>query len=762
MNRLTLHQIDPLLPDRGWAPVRWALALALVLVLLAQPLVLPAAALNTEGEADVVSLPLSFVPNVGQTDAQVGFQLHDRGSTIFFTPQAVVLALPSDVVHLQFEGANPAASITGADRLPGTVSYYFGADPDRWHAGIPTYGGVVYEALYPGIDLIYDGKEGQLKSTYVVAPGADPDLIRWHHEGVEGVQVDQSSGDLVVTLSGTTLLERAPIAWQEINGQRVPVSVSYALDGDGNVSFALGSYDRTLPLIIDPVLSYSTFLGGTGFDEADGLALDGDGNIYITGATTSPDFPDADPNKYEGNEDAFVAKLDPTGKVLLYSVYLGGSCDDDPNGIGVDATGNAYIAGDTDSGGQECQQEFPTKNAHQPVYGGGDYDAFAAKFDPDGQLIYSTYLGGGGRDDADAIAVDEVGNAYVVGATTSTLWLDGGQGFGGVMDAFVIKLDPDGDWEYGQYLGGSDGDSAWGVALHGDNAYVAGDAASPDFPMENPYQATYAGAGDIFVAKLTGDGTGLEYSTYLGGSGKDYSYGLAVDGAGQAYVTGQTESSDYPTTAGAYDTVCGSDGACNSGNVNWNYFGGFYTYGDAFVSKLSADGESLLYSTFLGGSGLDKAYDIAVDGDGCAVVTGDTFSPDFPTRRAIHDFRGAPGEPDVFVVKLEADGTTLGYSTYLGGSQADYGTGIALINDTAWVAGFTLSEDFPVTEDALQDTHAGGGADSFLARLDPAVIGGATMSGYLVGMVRSGAGPALVFGLILMGAAVVVARRRLR
>lgn len=745
-------------PDRGRATLRLMLTLGLVTLLMALPLITPMRASAAGGEMEFGTLPLSFVPNVGQTDSRVHFQVHDGGNTVWFTSRGVVLAQPSGAVRLLFEGASPEVEVVGADRLPGVVSYFRGADPAEWHTAIPTYDGIVYEGLYPGIDAHYEGNGGELKSTFVVDPGADPSLIQWRHEGAESVAVDEASGDLVIELAGSTLVEQAPIAWQEVDGERVSVPASYNVGADGTVTFGLGSYDPAYPLVIDPVLlAYSTYLGGTGFDEADGLVLDGEGNVYMTGATTSPDFPIFDPaTGYVANEDAFVVKLNAAGDTLVYAVYLGGCCDDDPNGIGVDADGNIYIAGDTDS------KDLPTTGgAPQPAYGGADYDAFAAKLDAGGNLAYCTYLGAKGRDEAEGIAVDyNTGEAYIAGTTFSDKWLAGT--YSGDGDAFAVKLNADGTWGYGRYLGGAGYDTGWGVAVEGGNAYLSGDTYSDDFPLLNPLQATYRGNGDVFVSKLD-NAANLVYSTYLGGTGDDYNYDIAVDADGNAYLTGQTESADFPTTAGAFDEACGLDGACDYENGEDDYMDRAYTYGDAFVTKLNSDGDGLVYSTYLGGSGLDKAYTLVVDERGNAYITGDTFSKDFPawgspTPRLL----GFGGETDAFVTKLFHDGSRLDYSVYLGGGLSDYGTGIAVDSDgNTIVGGITLSFDFP-TKNALQDTHAGGIADSFIVKLihAPAVVGGATSPlapAALFALWAVGVG---VMGIILVGGSLVLIKNR--
>jgi hypothetical protein len=721
--------------------------LGLVMVLVATSFAAPSASLAEEREAGLARLSLSFVPNEGQTHASVRFQARAMGGTVFFRGGDVVLALPSKVARLRFEGANPEPSVIGIEPLPGTVSYFVGDDPAAWRAGLRTYGGIVYKDLYPGIDLRYDGTGGQLKSTYVVAPGAAPSVIRWRYEGAESVRLDRATGDLLVDLGGSALRERAPVAWQELGGKRVSVSVSYVLDDDGQIGLELGSFDASLPLVIDPTITYSTYLGGSGFDEADGIGVDGDGNMYVVGATTSPDFPGAAPGDYSAEEDTFVTKIDAAGNAVLYTVILGGSGDDDGNSIAVDAAGNAYVSGETDS------TDFPTLNAVQGTLGGVD-DVFVAKLDADGILVYSTYLGGSGVDETETITTDGAGNAYVGGVTFSGGWLAGSAiPYAGQGDAFVIKLNADGSWGYGNYLGGSGYDwGGWGIAVDGSgDVYLAGDTFSDDFPTLSALQGSYGGDGDAFVAKFNAAGDTLLYSTYLGGSGKDYCYGMAVDGGGNAVVTGQTGSADFPTTVGAYDTTCGTDGTCDADVI----FG--HDFGDAFAAKVAAGGDSLLFSTYLGGKDLEKGYAVALDGAGNAYITGDTFSPDFPSSR----LPWLLTEPDAFILKLAVDGG-YEYGFHLGGSFGDWGTGIAVGGDgSICVSGMTVSEDFPTTANALQREHAGGYADGFVVKLESLAVGGATLSPDSVLILVPWVGLGTAFALALLGWRVLVMRKRL-
>jgi hypothetical protein len=442
-------------------------------------------------------IPLSFEVNQGQTAAQVDYLSRGSGYALFFTPTEAVLSLQksspaagggataqvADGVALRttFVGANPHPQVVGLDRLPGTTNYFIGSDPSQWHTGIATYGQVEYQNLYPGVDLIYHGNQQQLEYDYVVEPGANPGVIKLAIDGADSMGLD-GQGNLVLHTSGGDVLEHAPVIYQESNGIRQPVSGQFILEGDGQVGFALGAYDHGQALVIDPVLSYSTYLGGTSGEEGFGIAVDSAGNAYVTGFTASTDFPTTTGafQSTLGGSDTFVSKLNPTGTALVYSTYLGGTNNDVGYGIAVDGAGDAYVTGATQS------TDFPTTpGAFQRSSGGGGQDAFVTKLNPTGTaLVYSTYLGGTGEDRGYGIAVDTAGNAYVTGWTYST-----------------------------------------------------------DFPITvGAFQTSGGAPEDAFVTKLNPTGTALVYSTYLGGSSYDFGQGIAVDTTGNAYVTGTTES----------------------------------------------------------------------------------------------------------------------------------------------------------------------------------------------------------------------------
>ena len=473
------------------------------------------------------------------TDAGPVFQVFQQpAATASATPSglpnpldglpATPAATQAEQFSVNFEGANLVAP-TGTDQATTTFNYLVG-DQSQWHTNVPTYQQVAYDGLYAGIDLVTWGQRDSLKYEFHVAPGADYQQIRIHYDGIEGLSVD-AQGVLHVQTALGELTDEAPVIYQVIGGQQVAVAGQFKLlDADTYTFTVTGSYDPTRELVIDPNLAWSTYLGGNGNDWGKGIAVDAAGNAYVTGQTESGNFPTtagAFDTTYNGDCDAFVAKLNASGSGLVYSTYLGGGNSDTGLGIAVDAAGNVYVTGETESG------NFPTTaGAFDTTDSGGD--AFVAKLNASGSgLVYSTYLGGSGRNLGYGIAVDAAGNAYVTG------WTD-----------------------------------------------------CSDFPTTaGAFDTTYSGSRyNAFVAKLNASGSGLVYSTYLGGSGRDQGLSIAVDAAGNAYVTGQTESSDFPTTAGAFDTT---------------YQGG----DDAFVAKLNASGSGLVYSTYLGGSGIDRGYE---------------------------------------------------------------------------------------------------------------------------------------------------------
>jgi hypothetical protein len=663
-------------------------------------------------------LPLRFEANHGQTDPQVDFISRGDRHVLFLTPLEAVLAFappPSRaegsgaVLRMRFVGANPEPRVKGLEELPGKTNYFIGNDPALWRANVPTYGKVRYEGLYAGIDLIYYSHRGHLEYDFVVRSGADPSAIVLGFKGADRLEVTDQ-GDLVLHTGAGAVRQRKPVMYQEVDGVRKEIPGGYVLADKHQVRFRVAAYDTRQALVIDPILFYSTSLGGSGDDAGLRLAVDAAGNAYVTGSTNSSDFPTtagAGQTTLASTGDAFVTKLNPTGSGIVYSTYLGGSGQEDGLGIAVDAAGNAYVTGLTDS------SDFPTTAAAvQPTFA-GVADAFVTKLDPTGSaLVYSTTLGGSGFDRGFGIAVDASGNAYVMGLTNSVDFPTTAGAVqptlaGGWFDAFVTKLNPTGSaLVYSTFHGGDGFDCSFGIAVDAaGSAYVTGLTDSRNFPTTaGAFQTTIGGSSDAFVTKLNPAGSALVYSTYLGGSGQDEGLGIAVDRADSAYVTGRTGSANFPTTVGAFRTTIGGPG-------------------DAFVTKLNPAGSALVYSTAVGGSDFDRGFGIAVDAAGSAYVTGETFSSDFPTTAGAFQTTFA-GVEDVFVTKVDPTGSALVYSTYLGGSGYDLGSGIAvdaLPNANAYVAGLTASADFPTTPGAFQATF-GGGVDAFVAKITDIVL----------------------------------------
>ena len=644
-------------PHSMHIPLLAALALLLALTMVlsdrlsSADIVKPDAAVPAWASQTYGNLPLSFEANQGQTAAQVDFLSRGSGYTLFLTPGEAVLTLPvsapvtredgaenvqgipPSVLRMQLVSTNPQPLVTGLGELPGKSNYFTGNDSSKWRTNVPSYASVKYQAVYPGIDLIYYGNQRQLEYDFVLAPGADPGEIRLTFEGADEITLD-AQGNLVLHMESGEVILNAPVIYQEIDGTRQPISGGYALQGENHVAFNVGIYDTSRTLVIDPVLDYSTYLGGGDDEEGKGIAVDLAGNVYVTGETFSSNFPTASPidGSFGGGfVDAFVTKIDSTGASLVYSTYLGGNGSDHGYDIALDSDGHAYITGDTRS------TNFPTASPIQASLN-GTQDAFVTKLNAAGTaLVYSTYLGGDGVD------------------------------------------------------------TAWGIALGTDGtAYIAGQSFSSDFPTVNPFQGSNAGNKDAFVTKVNASGTALTYSTYLGGLGQDQGYSIAVDASGNAYVSGVTYSANFPTNSAFQDTFGGGD------------------Y-DAFVTKINALGDSLVYSTYLGGSSQDQGNGIAVDADGNAYVTGFTWSDSFPTATPIQG-TNAGGPWEAFVTKLNAQGTGLVYSTYLGGVNNERGQAIAVdVAGNAYVTGDTNSDNFP-TASAIQDTR-GGVQDAFVVKI---------------------------------------------
>ena len=726
--------------------------------------------------------PLNFEKNVGQVKGPEGQEVKfvSRGSayTLFLTSRKAVLVLrqregkqgkagkasPAVVTMRLAEGAS-SLNLEGLDEQPGKSNYFLGNDPTQWHTGVPNYARVAAPGVYPGIDLVYHGNQGQLEYDFELAPHADPGKIRFLLEGARGLRTD-SQGNLLVKVKGGELSFRRPVAYQKVGDEKRLVASRFVLKGKKEVAFRLAPYDRQQPLVIDPILSYSTFLGGSSIDGANGIAVAPDGTAFVAGGTFSTDFPTAHPLQANAGgpadfpQDAFVSKFSADGSTLLYSTYLGGKYSDVANGIAVDAAGEAFVTGTTFS------PDFPVTAGSFDTLCGGDGEcgatwntnslivsnAFVTKLNTAGTgLVYSGFIGYYENVEGLGIAVDGNLNAYVTGATgpnltptvpTSPPPLEPPPPFptiggfettfgGGATDAFVVKINAPGSGIlYASYLGGTGQDVGYGVAVDSSaHAYVTGLTYSANFPTTDsatytspllPLQGVYAGAGDAFLSKINTNITGelsLVYSTYLGGTGLDQGNAVAIGPvSGTAYVTGSTTSlasslgftvpSDIHFPAFQENCTLDSHGVCE---------------GNAFVAQINPalSTNSLLYFTYLGGSLATSGTGIALDASGDAFITGSTVATNFPIAGPVFQPTYGGGNDDAFVTELNPAATGLVYSTYLGGSNTDTGSGIAIdTSGDVYVAGQTCSEDFPVA--APEQPTPGGNCDAFVSKIIPA------------------------------------------
>jgi len=735
-------------------------------------------------------LPMSFEENQGQTAREVRYVAHGGRYELFLTPQEAVIALrptkdldfspkhrsaylravreqrraaktqTTTAIRMRLEGANPAAQISGAERLPTRVNYFTGSDPKNWHTDVPAYARVKYSDVYPGVDLVFYGNQGRLEYDFLVAPGADPKAIQLKIEGARKMRVN-AHGDLVLSVAKGEVEFQKPLVYQQVNGQKREIAGKYVVLGDHRVSFSFADYDRREPLILDPILNYSTYLGGSGAEDyilPVGIAVDSAGDAFVVGETTSVDFPAgtnaglvANPNPNLGA--SYVAELNPAGTALLYTTYLIGTTTnggDGASGVAVDSTGKVYVAGATFAAG------FPSKNPLPYSADTTNGTCFVTKLDPTqsgaGALVFSTYLGGTGTDFANGIAVDANENVYVVGQTFSTDFpvMNAYQSTFNAANvnnadgsAFLSRIDTTtSTLVYSTYLSGNDangatasipGDQAYGVAVDtSNNAYIVGVTAannSTNFPSSTNANQTAPPAGNVlgsvFVSKINTAGSGLTsllYSTYIAGTAAagspgDQGFGIALGPNNLVYATGLTNSNDFPVTVGAFDT---------SGLGS----------GKAFVSVIDTTktgvGNSLIYSTPLGGGAGDTGFGIKVDSSGNAYVVGTTASANFPgtnTGTLLGGFQTTLNNPagSAFIAKLSPGGkgtADLLYSTYFGGSgngtNPDQGYGIAIDAanpPNAYITGQTSSTNLPTLTTLPGGSALNGTSDGYVAKL---------------------------------------------
>lgn len=745
---------------------------------------------QTRIRAQIDTLPLAFEANLGQTDPQVKYMARSSGYTVFLTKDETVFAVSSRrrmtenkqkifgktpaaggeattaAIHMTLVDRDPHAQISANQELPGVTNYFIGDDPSRWQRGLKHYAGVKYRGVYPGVDLAFHGQQGQVEFDFILAPQANASSIRFGISGARQITTD-TDGNLVLTSAAGDLRLQRPVAYQLKGDSHHLVDARFTLSLDNTVGFALGNYDHGRELVIDPTMSFSTFLGGASEDEVFGIAVDPSNNVYVTGESSSTSgFPGG--NVPAGHQfDSYVTQLKPNGSSgfqLGYTTFVGGSGNDSGLAVAVDSSGSAYVAGHTESpdfpvpgsAAQPTATNLGTNCTNLKTTIGPCSDAFAYKLLANGAMSWSTFIGGENDDTGYAIALDGAGNVWVAGDTFSTTFYPNTHAASflnvslnnGVAqtpapdDGFVVEINPTGTapFMYSTYLGGSFGDQANGIAIDSsNNVYVVGETASTDFPAtKGAYQTGCGSDGncntntngfsyyDAFVTKLVSGSyanTG-GYSTYIGGSSDDYGFAIAVDGSGNAYITGETTADDttttpgipYPTTSGAYNTTYNSKATSN-----------------AFVTELNSTGSSLAYSTFLGGSVQDLGGGIAVDSFGDAYVTGMTMSADFPvTANAVQsklNGSGSTNNSDAFVSQFLAGGKTLFFSTYLGGSgdenanaSGSVGTIALDSSNEMWVGGSTNSgTDFP-TKNPIETTYGGNPYDGFITEYSSGTV----------------------------------------
>lgn len=665
---------------------------------------------NNEKIVDLYeNMALSFEINQGQTDPQVRFLSRGPGYTMFITQAGFALSLeqqidgpdqeksPSlSVVNMSLVDANPDLEIVGLTELSWHSNYLVGDDPARWHTGVKNFERVQYREVWPGIDMVLYGNQHKLEYDFVVAPGTDPDQIAMEFKGVDQIRVGKTNELILLLPNGSELRQSAPFIYQEIDGVRQIVEGDFAVL-ENRIRFEVGDYDPSLPLIIDPYLSYATFIGQNGNDFVNGVTADDTGNMFLVGSSNGS-FP-ITPGVYRtspyGSSDVFVTKMNGNGTGLVYSTYLGGGSADYATGAVADASGNLVIAGATDS------TNFAVTAGAYDTSANGGRDAFVAKLNASGTgLIFSTYLGGSGLDEAPALALDGSGNVYLTASTESSNFPTTvgayDRTFGGNSDAYAVKLNSIGTgMVYGTFIGGSGWESSGDIAVDSSgNAYIVGGAGASDVmpTTAGAYDTSRNGDTDAYLIKLNSAGSGLIYGTFLGGTRFDGIHSVIVDASGNAIVAGQTVSTDFPTTAGAYDRTHNSPDGSTS---------------DAFIAKFNSSGNGLLFSTFLGGNDQEQSLNLDTDESGNLYVIGESYSSNLPVTPGAIDTSYNSGI-DIFAFKLNSTGTSVLYGTYFGGSAYEY-LGDARVDrhGVVYLGGNIQEAGFPATAFAYDNSWSG-------------------------------------------------------
>lgn len=673
------------------------------------------------GDAKVAD-PLLFTPNLGQWDSKVLYRACAGAATLWFTSDGVYIQFSDfgknidvergagrpepttvdiELVKITFQNCKVSPVVEASDLVDYKCNFFLGNDPSHWRTDVPSYASITYRDIYPGIDLCYYSTNGLLEYDYIVRPGADPAIIRTMYE-TPGVMELLPSGEVVVRTRLGEISESQPRCRQATDLGSREFAGQFRLLGSNTFTFEIPQNVRAdKEMTIDPIMKFSTYLGGSSSDEAYAIDASSSGSPYVTGQTASADFPFVSgyDNSLTGTWDLFVTKFANNGTSLVYSTYIGGSGNELGRDIHEDGYGEVGITGYTTS------NNYPLNLAFDNTLG-GSRDAFVTLLNSSGNgLILSTYVGGSSDDDGFGVIADGSNlELYATGWTASSDFPTSNAydaTYNGGNDAFAVKITLFGGLGYGTYIGGSGSDIGWELAIDANyDAYIAGLTSSNNFPTVNAYDATANGGNDVFACKLSSSGNTLIYSTYIGGSGNDQGLGIDVDGSGNAYVCGLTSSSNYPT-ANAYDAT---------------YNGGY----DINLTKLNSNGNGLLYSTFIGGSSHEYAYAVCVDSKRQVYLCGRTESSNFPLVNPTDNSYN--GNIDAYVTKVATAGTSLAFSTFLGGSGQDLGLGLGIdVYCNAYAAGSTTSTDFQLANP--YDNTRNGTYDAFVTKLTPYLCG---------------------------------------